>query len=231
MKTVSSNNILIYGNGSIARLLHSYPLFAESVIGFTVDDEMIKDAETSFCGKPLVPFSNVETEFPPKDVRMIIAVGFLDMNNLREKKFREAEIKGYGFSSFVHPTVEIRNGIEIGANSIILDHVSIHTGSTIGPGTFISSNVNIGHDCTVGGFNWINSGVSVAGYCTLGERCFWGVNSCVADSVTVGRETFIGANTLIAKNTEDYSVHISEGSKVFPIKSRAFLKFIGKKTK
>jgi sugar O-acyltransferase (sialic acid O-acetyltransferase NeuD family) len=230
MKQVNEQGkILIYGNGSIARLLHSYPKFKESVIGFTVDDSLIKEGGNTFCGKPLVPFSTVENEFSPNQFKIIIAIGFLGMNNLREQKYQEAADKGYSFASFIHPSVEINNGIEIGENSIILDHVSIHTGSCIGKGTFISSNVNIGHDCNIGDFNWINSGVSIAGYCNIGKRCFWGVNSCLADSIEIGVENFIGANTLISKNSEDLQVHISESAKVFPMKSQSFLKFISRK--
>jgi sugar O-acyltransferase (sialic acid O-acetyltransferase NeuD family) len=226
---VQSERIVIYGNGSIARLLHSYPEFGEQVVGFTVDSEFLDDGREEFCGKPMVPFESVQDTFPPDNTKIIVAVGFVEMNNIRQQKSEEARAKGYAFTRFIHKSVEQKNGIEIGENVIILDHVSIHTGSKIGDGTFISSNVNIGHDCIIGAYNWINSGVSIAGFVTVGDRSFWGVNSSIADSVSVGVETFIGANTLVTRSSDDETVHISEASKLFPMKSRKFLKFIARK--
>ena len=48
MKTV------IYGNGSVARLLHAYARDHLQVAGFTVDDCQIGTDTAQLCGLPLV---------------------------------------------------------------------------------------------------------------------------------------------------------------------------------
>ncbi len=220
MKTV------IYGNGAMAKVLYSYATSAMDIVGFTVDSACIKPGDELFCGLPLKPFDQVEEYFPPKDCNMIIAVGFLDMNGLRERKYEEATEKGYKFTSYIHNSVINHLDVEIGPNCIILDNVSIHPGTKIEKSTFISSNVNIGHDCIIKPNNWINAGVSLAGGVELGQGCFMGVNSSVGQDVKVGKENFIAANTFIARNTGPEEVYLSEpGQKMERMKSRNFLKF------
>jgi len=217
--------IVIYGNGAMARVFYSYVRRCMDVCGFTVDDSCIADDTSIFCGLPLVPFSRAQEMFDPVVCKMIIAMGFIDMNELREKKYVEACQKGYSFASFVHESVFIHDDVVIEDNCIILDHVSIHPGCSVGQGTFISSNVSIGHDCTIGSSNWINSGVSIAGRCRIGLGCFFGVNASVGNGVRIGAQNFIAANTLVNKSTKDNEVYLSEPGQFFRLNSKSFLKF------
>lgn len=208
----------------MAKVLYSYAKNVFDVCAFTVDDFCIK-GEKEFCSLPLVPFSCIEKEFSPKEYKMISAIGFLEMNELREKKHKEAKEKGYEFVSYIDKSVQIHDDVEIEENCVVLDFVSIHPSAKIKKGTFISGNVNIGHDCIIEPFNWINAGVSMAGGCKVGKGCFFGVNSCLAHGVKLGERNFIAAGTVINKNTLDDEVYISEPSQVFKLSSKKFIKF------
>jgi sugar O-acyltransferase (sialic acid O-acetyltransferase NeuD family) len=216
---------VIYGNASMARVLYSYAKHSMDICGFTVDDNCIQDKFNEFCGLPLVPFSKVQDVFNPGICKMIIAIGFIDMNDLRKKKYQEAKKKGYSFASYIDNTVGLHEGVCIDENCVILDFVSIHPDTKIGAGTFISSNVNIGHTCTIESYNWISSGVSIAGGCFVGDGCFFGVNSSLANGVRIGKHNFVGANTLINKDTNDDEVYISEAGQLSRLSSKFFLKF------
>ena len=222
---VGTVKIVIYGNGAMARVLHSYARRCMDVSGFTVDDSCIAADASTLCGLPLVPFSRAQEAFDPADCRMIIAMGFIDMNELRERKYVEAREKGYSFTSFVHDSVLIHDDVTIGENCIILDHTSIHPGCRIAQGAFVSGNVNLGHDCTIGSSNWICSGVSIAGGCQIGAGCFLGVNASVAHGVRLGARNFIAANTLVNRSTEDDAVYLSEPGQLFRLNSKSFLRF------
>lgn len=221
MKTV------IYGNGSIARLVFSFIKAARNVSGFFVDDACISAGTHRFCGLPLVSLSEAGQVFNPEEYEVIVAVGFLAMNDVRKKKTDQLALMGYKIGSYIHESVLIHEGVSIGRGSIILDHVSIHPGTNIGEGVFISSNVNVGHDCKVGQYGWINSGVSFAGGCNIGEQCFFGVNASTANDISVGKKNFVGASTFVGKNTDDDAVFISEQGQQFPMGSQAFLRFSG----
>ncbi|OBV40946.1 acetyltransferase [Janthinobacterium psychrotolerans] len=218
---------IIYGNGSIARLLYSYARHSMDIVGFTVDDSCIDHARPEFLGLPLLAFSQVERHFPPSGHAMLIAVGFTDMNALRARKHVEAEHKGYRFASFVHESVIRHDDATIEDGCIVLDHVSIHPGCRIGRGTFISSNVNLGHDCHIGAYGWINAGISIAGGCHIGEACFFGVNASATHGLRIGARNFIAANTLINRDTLDDQVYLSEPGQLFRLNSDTFLKFAG----
>lgn len=216
---------IIYGNGAIAKLLFSFARRSMDIAGFTVDDISIADNTDYYMGLPLVPFSRVEKQFSPASHNMIMAMGFIEMNDLRIRKYFEAREKGYCFTSFVHESVLMHDEVVIEDNCVILDHVSIHPGCRIGRSTFVSSNVNIGHDCIVGEANWINSGVAIAGGCNIGKGCFFGVNSSAAHGLRIGARNFIAANTFINKHTEEDQVYLSEPGQLFKLKSKSFLKF------
>ncbi len=216
---------IIYGNGAIAKLLFSYARRSIDIAGFTVDDICISNNADTYLGLPLVPFSEVEKRFDPISHNMIIAIGFIEMNALRKRKYLEAKRKGYRFASFIHESVLMHDDVAIGDNCIILDYVSIHPGCRIGRSTFVSSNVNIGHDCLVGEANWINSGVAIAGGCTIGEGCFFGINSSAGHDLRIGAGNFIAANTFINKHTEEDQVYLSEPGQLFKLKSQSFLRF------
>jgi sugar O-acyltransferase (sialic acid O-acetyltransferase NeuD family) len=218
---------IIYGNGAMAKVLFSYARRSMDIAGFTVDDHCIADDAGCYLGLPLVPFSRVEMQFPPTSHDVIVAVGFIEMNELRARKSQEVRQKSYSLTSYVHESVCMHDGVAIEENCTILDHVSIHPGCKIGEGTFISSNVNVGHDCTVGPYSWINSGVAIAGGCHLGAGCFFGVNSSAAQGLRIGKRNFIAANTLVNKHTEDDQVYLSEPGQLFRLKSRPFLGFSG----
>lgn len=218
------DKLIIYGNGSIARLLLSYISSEYKVCGFTVDDDCIKDDE--FCGLPIVPFSEVDFHFKPQEYKMIIAIGFIEMNDLRYQKYFQAKQLGYNFATYIDSSVKLHDNVQVSENCIILDFVSIHPGTHIGHSTFISSNVNIGHDCIISHTNWINSGVSIAGGVTLSNKCFLGINSSLSHGIKVGEQSFIGGNVLLSNNSEPKEVYISDGTmKLSRLNSYSFLKF------
>ena len=216
---------IIYGNGAMAKTLYSYARHDMPIAGFTVDDSCIDEGVTQFRDLPLVPFSRVAELFPPAAHRMIIAVGYIEMNRLRQRKYDEARAKGYSFASYLAPGFVRHDEVEIGDNCVILDGVTIHAGTTIGCGTFISSNVNVGHDCRIGDNCWINSGVAVAGGCEVGAESFFGVNASLGHKVRLGARNFVGAATLITRPTEDDQVHLAASGELFPLGSEAFLRF------
>lgn len=216
---------VIYGNGAMARTVYSYARHSLDVAGFTVDESQFDAESATFCGLPLARFGTVTDSFPTATHQMLIAVGYIEMNDLRQRKYQEGRALGYSFASYVHPQFFRHDAVEIADNCIILDFVSIHAGSKIGSSSFISSNVNVGHDCRIGDNNWINSGVSIAGGCSIGPGCFFGVNAATGHKVAVGAKNFIGAHTLITRDTMDAQVHVAESGKLFPLNSDAFLRF------
>ena len=215
--------IIIYGNGKIAKIIYHFLKKNFKVAGFTVDKKYIH--ENSIEGLPLISFEEVQEKYNINEHKMIIAVGYIQMNSVREQKYQEAKEKGYNFVNYIHPSVEIHENIKIGENNIILDHVVIQPYASIGNSNFLWSNATLAHGSSIEDTNWITSGVVISGDVTLKSKCFLGVNSTVGHNITIENENFIGANTLVTKNTREKEVYISKEGEKFRLDSKRFLKF------
>src|SRR2546423_11427387 len=96
-----NKKLIIFGTGKIAEVIYYYGKeeCGFDVAAFTVD-EAHQQGDT-FQGLPVVPFSKVAEQFPPSSYSMFVAVGYHDLNKLRETKCREAEEQGYELVSVV----------------------------------------------------------------------------------------------------------------------------------
>jgi sugar O-acyltransferase (sialic acid O-acetyltransferase NeuD family) len=220
---LNNKKLIIYGNGHMAKMLYQFVKLNFDVAAFTVDQSCISD--TTICDLPLIPFEEIEQYFSSDTHCMLIAVGYVEMNGVRERKYQEAKLKGYSFINYFHPSVVMHDCLEVGENNIILDHASIHPYTKLGNGNFISSNTNIGHGCIIGNNNWINAGVGIGGETTLGNRVFLGINVSVGHGLVINDTTFVGANTQINRTTDEGDVYLSESGEKHRMKSQSFLKF------
>lgn len=219
----ADKKLIIYGNGHMAKMLYQFIKGDFEVPAFTVDDSCI-DVKT-ICDIPVIGFTAIEKAFPPETHNMLIAVGFSEMNCLRQRKYVEAKQKGYSFINYIHPSVNWHDSLAIGENNIVLDHASIHPFTRLGDNNFISSNTNIGHGCHIDNHCWINAGVSVGGESTIKNYAFLGINATISHNIVVATKTFIGANTLINRNTDSGGVYLSSPGEKFRLSSEQFLKF------
>lgn len=223
---MTSGKLIIYGNGQMARMFMHFARLEYEVVAFTVDRAVLTD--TLIEGLPVIPFEEIETHYPPTEHRLITAVGYLEMNGLRARKYREGLAKGYSFANYVHSSVVRHPSVLIGRNVVILDHVAIHPYTRIGDSVFICSNASIGHGCSIGDNCWINSGVSIGGETTIGDASFLGINATIGDNLQIEKQCFVGANTLVSRSTGAEEVFISASGERFPLPSQAFLQFISR---
>lgn len=223
---MARNRLIIYGNGQMARMFLHFARLEFDVVGFTVDRDVLTD--TTIEDLPVVAFDALESVFPPAGHRLITAVGYREMNDLRGRKYDEARARGYAFARYVHPSVVRHPNVVIGENTIVLDHVALHPYTTLGHSVFVASNASIGHGCRIGDLCWINSGVSVGGETVVGEASFLGINATLGDNIEIGRQCFVGAQTLVTRSTDAETVHVSPAGERFPMTSRAFLQFLAR---
>ena len=90
-------------------------------------------------------------------------------------------------------TVEIGDGVEIGAGSCV-DRGKF-SATKIGDGTKIDNLVQIGHNCKLGRFCVMSGQSGLAGSVTLGDGVMMGGGARVKDHVTIGDGAKLGGNT------------------------------------
>jgi sugar O-acyltransferase (sialic acid O-acetyltransferase NeuD family) len=218
-------DLIIFGNGKIADVVFYY---AEhecdfNVVAFTVDREFISDKK--FHNLPVIPFDEIKESFNPGKYSMFIAIGYQDLNRLRESKYLAAKKMGYEIVSIVSPVSKLPSYVKYGENCFIMPPSLIHPEVIIGNNTFVWNGAMIGHHTTIGDNCWLTSCTNISGVVKTGNNCFFAVNSTVGHGVNIGNNCFLGANTLVTKNLPDHKVVIEESSKVFRLESDQFLRF------
>lgn len=237
--------LIIYGCGSIAKSLFRYLKDSFEVVSFTIDQEYLSQFDNSqflfdeesnqlsvsksdlawHKNIPILPFELISKKFPPKQTKMLVAVGFVQMNQVRSDRIKAAKAMGYELINYIHPSVTLDDSVSLKDNIIILEYATIHPFSSIGRGSFISSNANIGDRCQIGDNCWINSGVGIAGGTNIGEKTFIGVNATIGNDIRVEKSTFIGANTFVGQNSNEGEVFLSPQAEKIRMNSAAFMKF------
>lgn len=215
--------LIIYGIGSMASTYAMYLEQEFEIVAYTMINDLITSSE--FNGKPLLPFEQIETLLPPADHRLIVAVGYLELNQLRANIAKQAHSKGYQLASYTSPSLLKHPSISIGTNTVVLDHTSIHYGAKIGNNVFISSNVQIGHDCEIADNVWINAGVCLGGGVKIGRNSFIGMNATLSHGIEIAEHNFVGAATLVNKSTPKEQVVIAPAGETLPMNSKTFLRF------
>ena len=208
--------ILIFGTGDFAEVVHFYLTHdsPHEVVGFTVHESFLK--EKTFLGLPVIPFENIEKNFPPNEFEMFVAVGYLNMNKTRTEICNVAKEKGFKLITYVNSKVTYWEKLKIGDNCFIFENVVIQPFVSIGNNVIMWSGNHIGHHSTIGDNCFITSHVVISGRVSVGSNCFLGVNSTIRDGVKIGKECVIGAGVTILKNVYDKQVYTTNEAKLIP---------------
>jgi sugar O-acyltransferase (sialic acid O-acetyltransferase NeuD family) len=198
--------IVIFGVKGFAEISHHYFTHDSeyAVSAFTVDAPYIKEA--TFKGLPVVPFEEVERQFPPADYDMFVAVGIRGVNTLRATKVAEAEAKGYRLASFVSSKADVAPDLVVRPNTMIMECAGIQPFVEIGRDTIIWSTTRIGFHTRIGDHCWIVCAIFGESV-TVGDFSFVGLSATIAPSVSIGKRNIIGAGALILKDTKDFEVY------------------------
>lgn len=226
MNCMNKKAVIIFGISKVAEIVWSSMTEDRACkwepVAFTVDRAYMETDEK--FGLPVVAFEDLEKSYMPQEYRMIVAVGYHDMNKVRAQKCREAEEKGYELISYVHSKADISGSVTVGKNTIILNAASIGPFSNIGNDVCIFNNATISHHVTVEDHVWITSGSVVGGNSSVGDHCFLGINSTVAHNVQIGSNNFIGTNAVITKNTKKDSVYIVPDTPRYRLSTDQFIR-------
>ncbi|MFN7221853.1 MAG: acetyltransferase [Burkholderiales bacterium] len=216
--------IVIFGSGKIAEvLLYFFRHHSDfEVAALTVDRDYLPSERLHDL--PVVAFDELPSRYPPSQFDMFVALGYQDMNSLREEKFNAAREAGYRLVSYVHPDAGLPTDCSFGENCFFMNQVQVHPCVRFGDNVFVWSGAIVGHHSVVGDNCWLTSGANVAGVVSMGKNCFLAINATIAHGVTLGAECFVGANALVVKSAEAGKAFLVEDTKPFRLTSRQFLR-------
>lgn len=223
------SKVVIFGTGQTADIV-SYYIGNDSkheIVAYTVDGKYI--TEDTYNNKPVIPFEIVGEKYSPSEFKMFIAIGYSNLNKLREEKYNFAKTKGFTLISYINSRSGVNDRSKIGDNCFILEHQSIQPFATIGNNCFIWGGVLVAHHCIIKSHCWITSESSIAGNTTIGERCFIGINATIGHMVTLGDDCMVGAGTLITRSAGNGSVFIEKNTDIYKLNSEQFIRITNMK--
>lgn len=217
--------IVIFGTGKIAEVIYYYAHqeCGFKVAAFTTDAAYLPNGNT-FLEKTVVAFQEVEHHYPPAQYDLFVAIGYHDLNKLRETRCQEAKDKGYQLVSIVPASANLPSNVVYGDNCFIMPPALIHPCVTIGNNVFVWNGAMIGHHSVIGDNCWITSCANISGDVVVGKNCFFAVNATVGHGVKIGEECFFGANSLLTQDVDADKVLINPSTKPFRLNSKQFLR-------
>ncbi len=216
--------IIIFGIGKIAEVVHYY---AVNECDFVVEAFCVDEAYrnvSEWKGYPVVSTEELVQKYPSQDYDAFVAVGYQNLNRLREEKCNLLIGMGYKLVSIISPTINTQQNIVYGWNCFIMSPSLIHPFVQLGNNVFVWSGAVVGHHSKLHDNTWVTSGANIAGNVEVGKNCFIAINATIANEVTIGDKCFLGANTLVSKSLEDERVVISENSKALNVDVDTFLR-------
>lgn len=206
--------IIIYGLGSFAELMHFYFLSDSryQVIAFTADSIFLQDS--TYCGLPVIPFESVESNYPPSDFSMFVAIGYKNMRN-RKILFEKAKNKKYALVNYISSRAITYENLVLGENNIIMGNVNIEPFVRIGDHNILWSDTLLGHNLTLGNYNYFAPKCTVSGNVTIGNLCFFGSGVTIVDSLIIADETYLVAGSVLFGDTKPYTRYLGNPAKPF----------------
>jgi sugar O-acyltransferase (sialic acid O-acetyltransferase NeuD family) len=215
---------VIFGTGKIADVVVSHMIRdgSHDIIGFTCDDQWV--SSSTHKNRPLIPFTHILDHFPPSDVEILVAIGYQDLNAIREQVLHKTKELGYKLTSYVSRLAGTGDWYSIGENSVILDGVGIQPGTRIGSNVFVWNNSLIGHHSEIQDHCWLAAGTTIGGSANVGKGSFIGLNSTIGNDVALGERCFVGAGTCIFKSAPERTVFITPGTQPYRLNSDDYLR-------
>jgi sugar O-acyltransferase (sialic acid O-acetyltransferase NeuD family) len=211
-------NVVVFGLEQLAELAHFYLSHdsEHTVVAFTVDPEYLTSPE--FRGLPVVPYNELEQDYPPDQFSMFIPMSFEKMNHLRAEKYDDAKRRGYKLISYVSSRATVFPDFQCGDNCFILEDNTIQPFARIGNDVVIWAGSHVGHHAVVNDHVFVARAI-ISGSCVVESFSFLGVNAVIRDGVVVARETLVGMDTCIARDTKEFEVYGNRGTQPEPVRS------------
>ncbi len=166
------------------------------VIGFLDDAPSLAGAKID--GVPVLGALDTIAAYP--SARMIVCAGHGAVRDRIVTRLANLGISSSRFAAVVHPSVEVPQGCELGAGSIILAGVVLTTAVSIGEHVVIMPNVTLTHDCALHDYATVCAGTALGGSVVIARAAYLGMNSSVREGLTVGPRATLGMGSVLLTN-------------------------------
>ena len=196
---MTSKPLIVLGNGGHATVVTEI-LLAQGyeILGFTTPI-----FEDNYFGLPYLGMDEAINNYNPTDIELVLGLGMLKPNSVREKIFIHFKERGYTFKSVIHssaitsPSAQLAEGVQIMAGVII------QTATTIADNTIVNTGAIIDHDVRIGAHVHIAPGTKISGAVQIGNSTHIGTGTTIIQGIEIGESCLIGAGSVVVKNIHE----------------------------
>lgn len=211
--TTKNNKILIYGGGSLGKLVIDILNVTPGIYAGGVIDENYPVKKDTLGVPFLGNDKDLQRLFDEGYRNIFNAVGFKNKEHWRKPTYEMLKKYGFLFPNIIHrsaiiePTVQMEEGNLICAGAIVGTEVHIGNNCILNAGSVIS------HDCIISDHCHVASGAVLAGGVTVGENSLIGQNCTVYSDVKIGKNVIIQNGCHVFKDVPENTVILSEVEK------------------
>lgn len=198
--------VVIIGNSDFAKLMQGYIEDTEGMelVAFSVEEKYISSKKLK--GLPVISYEEIADVYDTEEVRLVMAVGYAQMGDVKKRLFEMYRSKGYMFTNYIHPSVIIPNDLVIGTGNSIFEGTIICRQSSIGNCNLLWGGSLIGHDNVIGDYNTLSACVTTNGKVVISDNCFLGSKSVVRNGVHLSSYVLVGATAYVDQDLPENSV-------------------------
>lgn len=218
---------VLVGNAITARILYGYLRQDEryEVAGCVVDDAFA--SQTDLPELETVPLSGLQARFPASSCKLLMAMGYAQVNAVRKSIYDRLIGMGYTFETYVHPNAMIYTEKPLGEGCVVMPGALVEPGANVGCDTFLFGNTVVAHDASIGDHCWLAAGAVISGMAIIGDCSFIGVNGTVSNKVEVGDGCIVGGAAFISKNIKANSVYLARSAEPFRCTAKEYAVYFG----
>lgn len=180
-----------------------------SVVAYSVEKQYISNSVAE-DGMSILPLEDII--FNAKDYNFYIALGYNNMNKVRQRIYNLITNAGGNIQNYYHPTAVISPLASVGSGNIIFENVVIQPNVKIGDANILQASCSVLHHTSLGNCNFICGGALINGVVSIGDCNFIGSNATLRNRINLGSEVLIGANAYVDHSLESRSVVVPERS-------------------
>ena len=211
----NSNAVVIFGCGPMSQM------FTNSIVSNSLYrvNLYVEDKENlsiqNYLGKPVVRLDEISDLTSLSD-KFYVAIGYSDLNYVREKYYKLFKEIGYSPLSYFHLSSQIDLSVKLGEHIWVMEKSVIQCDVIIGNNVVIHIGALIAHHSTIGDNCFIAQGVNICGYVNIGNNCFVGAGAIILNNIVIGDNCVIAAGAIVRKNMASNTMIIGNEESIFP---------------
>ncbi len=182
--------VLVGGGGHAGGLIDILRVRSEiDIVGYTSQEE-----KGELYGITRLGDDRILKDLPSEGVsHACIALGAVDDNSHRRRKFQECLSYGFDILKVVHPSAIVETSAELDVGVQIMAGAIVGTGSKIGKNVIVNSGAIVSHDCTISDHVHITPGAILAADVQIGLETTIGMGVTIFRGLKIGRRCVIGS--------------------------------------